>query len=276
MKEYEVIDMGEDIYHIWESGNVASTLIVGEKAALLIDTGYGFGDLRAVVESLTSLPYKVINTHCHLDHAGGNYLFDEAIYVHPDEYDVYEIYQEEQKPLIIQKFMRDREPEALPWTPDFDLEAYLDFKECEFIEVDDGEWFLLGGRIVTAFYLPGHTSGSVVLFDDQTGTLFSGDDISDSLWIFFDQSVPVKAYGESLSDFDELPIKQVISAHSRQAWPPEIIWELQRGIQALTVEKSRLFVHPRTGQKALCYTHHMPDILGKDKIYIVYDPERMV
>lgn len=275
MAYYQIYEVGEGIYQIWEPGNVASTLIVGQKAALLVDTGYGFGDLRSVVEALTDLPYKVINTHCHLDHAGGNYQFEGPIYVHPFELDVYEHYQEVQKPMAIQKFIRDLEPEHLPWPKDFDIEDYLEFKECEFIEVDDGEWFLLGGRTVTAFYLPGHTKGSIVLFDDLTGSFLTGDNISNSLWIFFDHSEAVLTFGESLSDFDELPIKQVISSHSKTTWPPEIIWELQKGIAEISVEQSKPFVHPRTGQKALMYKYEMPEINGKDKIYIVFDPENM-
>ena len=46
-------------------------LLEGKYGALLIDTGWGSGTLRAYVEKLTSKPITVALTHGHLDHAGG-------------------------------------------------------------------------------------------------------------------------------------------------------------------------------------------------------------
>ena len=57
-------------------------LVEGSDGALLIDTGLGIGKLREEVEAYTSLPYKVVDTHGHGDHSGGNYQFDE-VYMHP-------------------------------------------------------------------------------------------------------------------------------------------------------------------------------------------------
>ena len=39
--------------------------------ALLIDTGFGSGDLKELVSSLVSGEITVINTHCHGDHSSG-------------------------------------------------------------------------------------------------------------------------------------------------------------------------------------------------------------
>lgn len=50
---YKPLKIAENIYHIYEPGNVNTTLIIGEEKALLIDTGYGFGDLAAFVRTLT-------------------------------------------------------------------------------------------------------------------------------------------------------------------------------------------------------------------------------
>lgn len=51
-------------------------LLEGEEKALLIDTGYGVGNLRAFVEKLTEKPILVTNTHYHPDHAAGNGEYD--------------------------------------------------------------------------------------------------------------------------------------------------------------------------------------------------------
>ena len=68
---YKPLKIAENIYHIYEPGNVYTTLIIGEEKALLIDTGYGFGDLAAFVRTLTDKPLEVVLTHGHTDHIIG-------------------------------------------------------------------------------------------------------------------------------------------------------------------------------------------------------------
>ena len=317
---YKVIDMGDEIYHIWEPAGVASSLIIGKKKALLIDTGYGYGDLKAVVESLTDLPVQVVNTHCHLDHAGGNYQFqnkEEKIYhteclsqrdikelvesevtlkrnktkiseeekeskrekqpwldypvgIHPYEKEVYRLYQTEQKPLVIQKILREKSPEEYPWLPDFDIEQYLEYKNCKFRALQDGEIIDLGDRKVRVIYLPGHTKGSVAFFDEQTGTLFSGDNISNSLWIQFEQSENINCFVEHLKKIQKLPVRKIISSHKQTPWPPELIQLELDAIAHITLADSTTFIHPRTGAKALKYRYPIPEMNGAKSIYVVY------
>ena len=53
-------------------------LMEGQDMALLIDTGFGTGNLRGFVEKLTNKPIIVANTHFHPDHAAGNGEFERA------------------------------------------------------------------------------------------------------------------------------------------------------------------------------------------------------
>lgn len=66
-------------YGHWE--HVHSYLLIGDYQAALIDTGIGIGNIKNVVDQLTSLPIKVITTHVHWDHIGGHGLFED-IFVH--------------------------------------------------------------------------------------------------------------------------------------------------------------------------------------------------
>lgn len=85
---FEVYRIQPDLYAIYEPGHfqeVISYLITGREKALLVDTGLGMGNIRQVVEQLTSLAVVVMNTHTHFDHIGRNALFD-TVYApdHPE------------------------------------------------------------------------------------------------------------------------------------------------------------------------------------------------
>ena len=72
---YKSVRIMDGVYHISDPLGVYSTLIVGSRRALLVDTGSGLGDLRGVVEGLTDRPLTVVNTHGHVDHISGDYQF---------------------------------------------------------------------------------------------------------------------------------------------------------------------------------------------------------
>ena len=57
-------------------------LITGPEKALLIDTSFGIGDLRGLVDEITGgMPTIVVNTHASVDHSYGNFQF-EKVYCH--------------------------------------------------------------------------------------------------------------------------------------------------------------------------------------------------
>ncbi len=56
---YNINEIIEGVYHISDLNKICCTLVVGKEKALLFDTGYGIGDLKQVVESITDLPIEV-------------------------------------------------------------------------------------------------------------------------------------------------------------------------------------------------------------------------
>lgn len=138
------------------SGSQYLYLLEGENYSLLIDTAYGFGDLRNYVESLTSKPVMVALTHGHLDHSGGAAEWEE-------------VYMHNNAPID----MSGNENSNLP---------YPDYKR---IFIGDGYIFDLGGRKVEVFDISSHSNGSLAFLDASHGLLFTGDEIESMQVLMF-------------------------------------------------------------------------------------------
>ena len=150
-------------------------LIVGPEKAMLIDTGFGIGDLKGLCETLA--PGKeliVVNTHAHPDHAYGNAQFDR-VYCH--EFDV--LMMEGQNAHMWDYLFEhgDREQGRCIWA-EFDRNDIIPFCPFEIIGCPDGHEFDLGGgHIVELIHMGGHTAGSCGFLDKTTKSLFTGDDL---------------------------------------------------------------------------------------------------
>lgn len=143
-------------------------LLEGEEKALLIDTGYGVGNLRAFVEKLTKKPILVTNTHYHPDHAAGNGEFPCAYVSAGWEVDAPSVDAEGAVPFDLKK---------LPY-PDY-----------EKIIVGDGYVFELGGREVEVLEAkPAHCNSSLFFLDRTHRMLFCGDEYESAQTLMYDNS----------------------------------------------------------------------------------------
>lgn len=146
-------------------------LLIGPEKAMLIDTGFGIGDLKALVDRLTGgMPVIVVNTHFHGDHTLGNSYFEKA-YIH--EYDA-DMLRRPVTPESRSRFIRAKDdPEYT-----FSEEDMAPIRPYDIIAVPDGYTFDLGQNyIIELIHIPGHTPGGCVYLDKQSRILFSGDAI---------------------------------------------------------------------------------------------------
>ncbi len=167
MPVYEIIKIDEKSWRIEENG-VRSFLFAGTDGALLVDSGFGGGDIRRAVEELSGLPVRLVNTHADGDHTGCNRLFEE-VYMHPSEFAYY--YNKERE---------DSSPKA------------------EARPLWEGDIIDLGGRSFEAILIPGHTPGSLALLDRANRLLISGDSISGGPVFMFGGHRDLRAYIASL------------------------------------------------------------------------------
>lgn len=127
-------------------------LVEGDDEAVMIDCGYGAGNIRAYAQGLTGKPlHNVINTHDHFDHTACNCYFDCAYM------------SAETAPLATVPFPSF---EGIDFPRDYPVQI-----------VDDGYVFHLGGRDLEVFKIPDHAVGSIALLDSRERLLFTGDEI---------------------------------------------------------------------------------------------------
>ena len=143
-------------------------LLEGEDKALLLDTGYGIGKLRAFVEKLTDKPVLVANTHFHPDHSAGNGEWEEVYVAEGWTVDA---------PSVLNPGAGPCDLSALP---------YPDYKKHI---LRDGDVFELGGRRITVLEaLPAHCNSSLFFVDEGHRMLFSGDEFESHQTLMYDNS----------------------------------------------------------------------------------------
>lgn len=161
-------------------------LVEGTERALLIDPGFGIGDIRAEAASLTSLPLTAVNTHGHGDHSGGDMFFD-TVYMHPAA--------EEDARGALELNRTKLSPDQIR-----EMERILANGSFRVQPIGDGFVFDLGGRELEVIEIPGHTSGCIALLDRKNRLLFSGDCALKAMDILLvvPQALSVAQYLESM------------------------------------------------------------------------------
>ncbi len=183
-ENFKTQNFAEGVWHIEDSRGGVLYLVAGTEHALLIDTGWGTGNLPKYIASLTSLPVYVVNTHGHRDHTSGNDQFPE-VYIHMDDL-----------PLV-------------------------DETSTHYIPIHDGYIFDLGKRLIRVIRVSGHSPGSICLLDTQTRTLFSGDTPRPGpIWLHLETSLTVQEFSRSLRHLLEFEEEFDILAPSHGAPEP--------------------------------------------------------
>ena len=217
---YTVSVIGKNVYHIqdYNSENPAGEtfdadgklthfnncsdiyLVVGAQEALLIDLSNPVNWADNAAESLRSLvaervkgkPLTITFTHNHGDHTG-----------------------------MLPAFVEDKDVRfALPET-DFDRLAAR-FPEDQYRFINEGDVFDLGGVLVEALEVPGHTAGSMVFFLPGQNLLFTGDAIGSGhgVWIFNEEGFDnyVSAVPHLLEALEERGVGDKLKVYGGHYW----------------------------------------------------------
>jgi len=218
---YKTEKLFDRVYRISSLEGTFLFLFIGDRKALLLDTGYGFSDLNGAVRKITDLPLIIVNSHGHLDHVCGNFQFDEEIYIHSKDMEICKSHNSTESRHRIVKgarnlmdFTSGEVRNALP--DDLSEDEYIHQGYGNLVPLDAGQVFDLGEVTIAVHELPGHTGGSVGLEYREEGILFPTDAINPLVFLFLPESTDLATYKESLQKADSLDIKHVVFSHSPQ------------------------------------------------------------
>lgn len=228
------------------SNNVLVHAASGEPGAVLIDASHVVHAEQTVAlvrRALAGAPLvRIINTHLHSDHCGGNAALQRAFGA----------------PLTIPPGLADA---ARAW--DLERLGHDDFGLRERFTVHDtlapGECFVAGGRTWRALAAPGHDPHSLMFFDDAHGVLISAD----ALWeqgfgvVFpelFDEGGFAEV-GQTLDAIAALPVQVVIPGHGAPF--TDVVGALARARSRLAAFKAEPARHARHAVKVLLKYHMM-------------------
>lgn len=191
----------------------------GRDRDLVVDAGLGVGSLRqAMPELFTNNPILVV-THAHLDHAGSAYEFEDRR-AHPAEPLGDTVAGSLRGPVLAKQLgldwpdIEEHLLHALP-TAGFDPDAYAVRPASNTHPLREGDVIDLGDRQFNVLHLPGHTPGSICLFEEHTGVLFSGDVLYDDVLLDDLHESNIEHYVRSMIRLQTLPVSVVHPGHGR-------------------------------------------------------------
>jgi glyoxylase-like metal-dependent hydrolase (beta-lactamase superfamily II) len=243
---YRVEEFAPGTYQLTEGGRWKMFLFIGDEKALLLDGGVGFGDLRALCESLTDKPIDHVLTHTHWDHVGSAHQWD-SVGVHPNGKDQLTDDHAARCAEAIAKW-----GDGLPFPPGFEPEGYK-IRPGKFSrEVKEGDVIDLGGRTLRVWDTPGHSPCSISLLDDREGVLITGDLVKPLQPLNLRVATAVLSdYGPALRKLEKVAaeneVKWVCSGHTDAFPDSSIIGEMAEFVEGIAGGKHdppRKMAHP--------------------------------
>lgn len=221
--------LDDGITHIWEPHVIPLMRcniwhVRGRDQDMIVDTGMGVVSLRDATRHLTDKPVLAAATHAHIDHVGSHHEFDECL-----------VHRLEEKALAEPDWGRglylNNEAlaaqlaesgyqcsfgqcyiDALPHEG-YDTGAYALTGTTATRVVEEGDIVDLGDRRFEVLHIPGHSPGSIGLWEKATGIFFSGDCIYDGPLLDGFSDSNINDYIASMKRLRDLPVRVVHAGH---------------------------------------------------------------
>ena len=218
-----------DITLLWEPYVVALDRcniwhVHGRNRDLLVDSGMGIVGLREAARDLFAHQTLAVATHSHYDHTGNFHEFEHRI-AHQAEAEAFvnQALQSLRVDAIPNEFRKYFERvgygldseyliSAVP-DQEFDIEKWRQTGVRPTWFVEKGDVLDLGNRAFEVLHLPGHSPGSIGLWEISSRILFSGDAIYDGPLLDELPESDIQEYVRTMKRLLRLPVSVVHGGH---------------------------------------------------------------
>lgn len=215
--------------------------VPGRDADLVVDAANGIAPLSPAIDALAEgRPVIAFATHGHFDHIGGLHGFADRRIHRADDVEARDPFPMR---LLRGDFPAGTEEmfghydtpvpgcivTAVP-EPGFDVAGWVTPPAEATTLVDDGDVLHLGDRAFVVVHTPGHTAGSACLFEEATGTLFSGDAVYVDEKLSWDDA---EGFAASLRRLRDLDVRIVHAGHDRSFDGEELIRTIDAQLRAM-------------------------------------------
>ena len=226
---FETRRIDDDITLLWEPHVVPLMRcniwhVRGRDRDLLIDTGMGVASLREAAKHLLEKRVTAVATHTHMDHVGGHHEFEDCL-VHEIEAEnlrqprgMGRLVTSDWDPadvIALEGVGYAVPPELVTALPHvgYRLDDYRLRPAHPTVLVREGDVVDIGNRHFEVLHLPGYSPGSIGLWEEATGTLFSGDALYDGP---LQDELPTSNIGDylvTMARLREMPVSVVHAGH---------------------------------------------------------------
>lgn len=201
-----------------------SYLIVGNAAALLFDLAINKPGLSRYAQELARVPLRIVLSHAHIDHIF-HIAEEKEVWLHPDD----------------ERLLRRG---AFPFQP-----PLLKCPQLRYLR--GGDIVDLAGRVLDVIHIPGHTDGSILLYDRESKLLLSGDTCTRRLLYGLHTFVPIETFCAALEALNAMDIAGIYSAHDRCCLPKARIGLMCELLRARVPQSLKRVTIPAVGTLAV-------------------------
>lgn len=270
MNQYTTFSINDHIYQIKDPMGVLMTLVIGKTHALLVDTGYGLGDIKSYISQITHLPLIVVASHGHMDHTGGNYLFSQ-VYIHPLDMDLCKLHNSP----AWRHHVYDNACAMHLVDDTFDVDTFIEQKEGHLLPLSNNQIFDLGDIHAKVIPMEGHTKGSIGILLEEDEILIVTDATCPFVWLFLPESTSVTTYIQMLTRTLKLPFQHILLGHGKGiALPRSKVEDFLYTAKTIDLKKAvKVTFHNFELENSYCYT--LGKMYDQNDVGIVFDPHKL-
>jgi len=160
----ELIEVHKLELEIENTGHITNCYIIKDKQtakACVIDPAFNEQQIEQTIKEINGILDTIIATHCHADHIAALAKLIEntktKVYIHEQDYEG--LYNKE---LNAEEIVSTK---------------ILPVQKERVVKCNDQDKITFGNTILEVIHTPGHTKGSITLYDEKNNILYSGDTI---------------------------------------------------------------------------------------------------